>query len=198
MRTRSLDGKQDVTEMLVPIPPNTNGMVLIRGDGVPTKIGVGAPDLPAETWLDITNRFVDGAPYTSIERVCIGVVALADEIRQGRDVIAMRGGTTFGTGTMPADKVDEPGSMLDATEEFLDTPTAVWLITDDAGKKYLGAFPNDADSFELRDMLVPMMKGEFSLDRVDSGTFSAAPDLAPAGWTIMMDRRPEPDAAPAP
>jgi len=187
MKRPSPDGKRDVYVASGPLPGKRSRVVLISGMGLPTKIGIGAPDLPDETWLDIHNRDVGGTGlrYDTIEDVHGGMIRLASRHLQGTDqVMSVDAGATFGRGTLPAPSEEEGEiiEMLDGDTFYPDGITA-WLISDSEGKALLVA-PYRTDSVEIADIVKDHIHGEFTVEQAWSGTMTAAEDLTVHGWPL--------------
>lgn len=173
--------------MLVPVRPSLSGAVVMYGDGVPPKVGVGASDLPLETWLGITNRHLPGAPYRRAERICVGVLALHDSPVQGKDMGSIKGGQTFGSGQGPEQA--NPGEMREADEDLLGYETAAWLVTRQDGSKALAVLPGNMNSFEVAEYIAQFELQEFCVEAVFAATYTGAEDLLIPGWSVLVDRR---------
>jgi hypothetical protein len=181
-------------EMAVAVEPTAcrTAVVVLSGDGVPSKVGIGAFDLPLEDWLRITNRHRADGPYTRAERVAIGMIALSDNPHQTGDQTMSKGGATFRLGTRAAVPENE-GEVADAPEEHCGYDVAPWLVTWADGRKTLMVLPKMEgsefyDSFGVADYLAPGIHGEFCIEAVDAGQMTAAADLRVPGWTLLMDR----------
>lgn len=181
------DGSREVIEMLVPVTGSRSRTVRISGLGLPPKIGVGAFDLPDETWLNLLNRDVRGGHlrYDQVETVRGGMMPLADKPLQGADqTYAARGGATFGMGTRKA-PAEGSGQVVTAADGAA-KPTMSWLVTD-ARRKYLLVAPDGLDSFQLTELIARAMHGEFTIEMVSSGQMTAAEEIAAPGWKVLME-----------
>jgi hypothetical protein len=187
MMRRSPDGKRDVYVAGTPLQGKKSRIVLISGLGLPTKIGIGATDLPDETWLEIHNRDVGGSGlrYDTIEDIHGGMVRLHARAHQGRDqTFSPRAEATFGHGTLSQPK-DEEGEIMEMAEGDTVYPLGVtaWLITDGRGKAVLVA-PYQTNSDEIADIVKDHIHGEFTVENVFSGTMTAADELTAHGWPL--------------
>lgn len=184
--------------MVVPIPARASGTVLIEGPGMPTKVGIGAPDLPVETWLSITNRFLpaDGGAYDRVRRVHAGMLALHERPLQGPDHHSGRHGLTIREGELgPDDRGMEEGGLEDAVGEPPDE-TYAWRVVDSAGRNFVLTIGAPGDSFDIADGIRRFMRGPFHVARLEAATFTAAEELAVPGWTLAVEPRALPRPAP--
>lgn len=188
---KSPDGKRDVVDMRVPITGSRSRIVIISGLGLPPKIGIGAVDLPDETWLEMENRFpgASNLRYDTVETLHGGMVALDDleddgRVKKGEHHWAARSGATFGMGLLdrphPKPGVIEDGSM---------TPTdrAAWIVTTADGRSLLVA-PYELDSFEIRDVIAKQIHGEFIVEMISAGSLCAVENLAVPGWKAIKEQ----------
>jgi len=195
MMRRSPDGSREVIEMLVPVEGSLGRTVRITGLGLPPKIGIGAFDLPDNTWLDITNRFVNGQlRYDTVETVLGGMMPLADRHLQGPDqMYAARSGATFGIGKQKT-PVEHPGEV-EFVEDDGNKPTMAWVVSD-ARSKFLLVAPAGMDSFQIADAAAKAMCGEFIVEMITSGTLSATEVVAAPGWRVrIVPQKLSPEAA---
>lgn len=187
MMRRSPDGKREVFEVSGALPGKRSRIVLVSGLGLPTKVGIGAYDLPDETWLKILNRDVSGTGlrYDMIEEVHGGMVRLDEMHLQGADqTMSMNAGATFGEGTRTAPCEDEGHiiEILDGDTVYPDG-TSAWLVTDVRGKALLVS-PYQTDSIEIAGILKDHIHGEFTVEQIWSGTMTASENLTVHGWPL--------------
>jgi len=184
---RSPDGKRDVIEMKVPIEGRRGRVVIISGLGLPTKVGIGATDLPDEDWLAIENRGVRGGGprYDTIETIHAGMIRLDDNPRQGTDqTFAARGGATFALGALSAPVAVE-GEIME-TDPLYPEGTVPWIITGERMKCLLVAPPH-FNSEEIAGMVRKAMHGEFTVEMVSAGTLTAGDPLTVPGWRLAKE-----------
>ncbi len=195
----NLDGVGETMETTGSLDSKRAGVAIIRGEGLPNKVGIGAMDLPDEVWLDLQNRDLRaGQRYTSITRVRLGAVALDKRHLQGSDQTYGVGGTVFRTGTMSPDEAVKPGAIVKVSETEIDPDgdTAAWLIMDDTGRKFLMVMPHGADSDVIVESMERFFVGKFQVASISAGVFTGAEDLAVPGWTLIVDDREAPSPQP--
>lgn len=188
---KSPDGAREVIEMLVPIEGSRSRTVRVTGLGLPAKVCVGAHDLPDETWIEILNRDVKGhLAYDSVETVRGGMMPLHDRHLQGSDqMFAVRSGATFGHGTLEAEAAKDGDVVrVEDGKGIHPGPTTAWIVTD-SRMKYMLVVPAqfDLDSFGVADMITKAMCGEFMVEMVTSGSFTARDEVAAPGWKVLID-----------
>jgi hypothetical protein len=186
---KSPDGIGEKIDMQVPVYPVRVGVVILSGEDVRPKIGVGARDLPLEDWLYIENDHQPTGSYTKVEKVCMGMLALDDKPLQGRDQSYTSGGATFRQGTGPAlADVAKPGELTAANDEQTQYDMAAWLVTFGDGRKSLLVVPDSLNSFEVADYIATYTDLEFCIESISAASYTANEDLLMPGWTILMDR----------
>jgi len=180
--------------------------VLIEGDGLRAKLGIGAPDLPFETWLSLENRFLPstGPQYDKVTRVRSGMVLLDVQPLQGRDQTSCsQPYITVGLGKLGVDQALSPGDKKEI-EGGLPEQTYAWRVVSHQGRSAVLTVEADLNSTELVGQLQKGMRGVFHVERIDTGVMTTAASplvpgwhllVAPA-WTPGMDE--ELDAGPAP
>ena len=187
MTERTFDDRGELVAMEVPVTGRASRTVLIRGEGLPDLIGVGAVDLPDETWLSIENRGREGLLYTQVGAIRQGVLALAGTTTTSA---MLRGGHTVGQGAAAEEAV---GGRLFVTEPGGQFPgTASWIGVKEDGTAFMVVANVAWDSFQLRAALAPHVAGAFHLQYLWAGTYEAAPDLPIFGWELSMSRPAEP------
>ncbi|BCB22534.1 hypothetical protein [Bosea sp. ANAM02] len=194
----NVDGVGETLEAAGTIRARRVGVVILRGEGLPTKIGVGAHNLEDEVWLDIENRFLSGSRYTSIEHVLLGGVCLAKAPMGKHDQAMSFDGTVFATGaiegTAPPGKVISPAEF-EADPDLL-SEVAAWFVTTADGSKGLFVGPLAMDSDDVCESLAKSIKGEFSIHSVSAGTFIAGDEIAMRGWSVVIGEQPAPSPRP--
>ena len=188
----NLDGNGETLETTGTLDSKRAGVVLIRGEGLPTKVGVGALDLPEDVWIDMENRDLrSGSRYSTVTRVRLGVVALHRRHLQGNDSTYSVGGTIFSKGTRSPDEEVEHVGIVKLSESNFDPDgeTAAWLVMDEAGKKYLMTMPYGIDSDDFVESLKRFFPGEFQVSSVSAGVYTAAEELVAPGWALVIDDR---------
>jgi hypothetical protein len=160
MARRTFDGRDDLIEMEVPVVGRRSGVVLLQGEGLPDLVGIGAHDLPPETWLSIENRSRRGPLYERVRHVRQGVLHLAGTISKGA---YLTGGHTYGHGKAAADKAEEPGEIIVAEPGSEAVSTAAWLGVREDGTAFLLTADMQWDSFDLREALEQALSGDFHI-----------------------------------
>ncbi len=170
------------------IDARRSSTVMIEGEGLPTKIGIGAPDLPFETWLSIQNRDVpsSGPQYDRVTQVRTGMLLLDTKPLQGRDqTYCGRSGITVRQGILPPDAAVPPG-RIEHTEGTLPRQTYAWRVVGSQGRSAILTIGMNLTSHEVADLLTKNMKGEFHVERIDSGAMTAARDPIVPGWKLLL------------
>lgn len=194
---KSPDGQKDLYEAAGSLRPRYGQIVLMYGEGLAPKAGIGVPEIEDSYWLEMVNRFRTGpARYDRIERLRFGVVALADTPIQQHDHYMTMDGADFHHGTGEP-KIDEKALELGhRTVDELDrypSSAPVWLVRHQGGS-LLVQVPGDVDSGCVAEQLKDFFVGDFSLEAVNGGQFTAAdPPVAP-GWNQVL--APSEDAPP--
>jgi len=196
MSRKTFDGRGDLLEMEVPVVGRRSAVVLLQGDGLPDMVGIGCPELSAGKWLEIENRGRRGPLYEQVRHVRQGVLQLAGTGTKGA---YLTGGHTVGQGRAGAG-VDEPGEILTAEPGLTPVPTAAWLGVREDGSAFLMAADRQWDSFQLRAALAEALSGEFHIQHVSAGSYTAAADVRMPGWKIVLEPSdvPEPGMSPTP
>ena len=184
MARRTLDGRDDLIEMEVPVVGRRSGVVLLQGEGLPDLVGIGAHDLPDANWLSIENRSRRGPLYERVRHVRQGVLQLAGTISKGA---YLTGGHTYGHGKAARDKAEEPGEIIVAEPGSETVATAAWLGVREDGTAFLLSADMQWNSFDLREALEQELSGDFHIQHVSAGTYQAAPDVRMPGWKIVID-----------
>lgn len=183
------DSEKEMQETDASLRPRYGQIVLLHGEGLASKVGVGAPELDDQSWLDIVNRNLAGARYTRIERLRIGAVQLAAQPLQGNDQCMTHDGANFGSGQRAGEDPSKP-IALDArpvdTDGKYPERCPVWLVRRSEGAPMLLGMPAALDSLGVAEMLEPVLAGEFSVQSVSSGIFTAAPSIIVPGWTQVL------------
>ena len=187
MTDRTFDGRADLVAMEVPVTGRASRTVLIRGEGLPDLIGVGAVDLPDDRWLSIENRGREGPLYSQVGTIRQGVLALAGTVTKSA---MLRGGHTLGHG---ASARESAGGRIVPTEPGgAACGTASWIGVKEDGTAFMVVANVAWDSFQLRAALAPHVAGTFHLQHLWAGTYQAAPDLPIFGWDVAMSAPVEP------
>lgn len=183
---RTPDGAREVVEMLVPTEGSPSKTVRITGLGLPSKIGVGAVDLPDEVWVDLCNRDLSGnLRYDAVETVHGGMMPLHETpLQKGDQVYQSRSGCSFGDGKSAAPS-RHPGEVEEVAHASPSEPTCAWIVSDARGKSLL-VVPAALDSFDLVDRLAPALEGEFTVEMVTTATVTAAEAVAAPGWRVLV------------
>lgn len=178
--------------MLVPRRAVSGRVFLISGDGVPMKIAFGSRATDEEILLHLANdRRVDG-PYLHAEEIVAGMVALDRKPHQRGDQSITDGGLTIRTGQDKGG--DGPGERKEATATDEVTLTYPWLIVREDGTRQVLVLPDPADSFDVADALRQRVDGRFSIQAIQGGQMTVAPDPLVPGWSLVV----KPTAAPEP
>lgn len=174
------DGEREVFELKYPVNGSRSRTVIISGLGLPTKIVVGAPDLPDETHLSISNRDRNGrAPfYDTVETIELGSVSLHAKPYQGSDQsFSAKGGALFCIGALAA---PNPITGDVAFGPKIPGDKAAWLITTE-NSKFICVSPHSLDSYRTRDFIRRLAHGVFTVEMISAGTFTAADDHSVPG-----------------
>lgn len=178
--------QREVFKVDYPIRGTRSKVVLISGQGLPVKVGIGAVDLSDSTWLELQNRNLPsrGSRYYRVETVMGGLIRLHERPLQKSDQYwSARSGATVRHGALDGPSTDERGEIVEA--ESSDPPdTCAWIVTDNTGK-YLLVAPSYLDSVDVADMIADCVYGEFSVELVSAGTMTVSEDIVGPGWKII-------------
>lgn len=194
----NVDGVGETMEAAGTVRARRAGVVVLRGEGLPAKVGVGAHNLEDEAWLDIENRFLTGPRYTSVEHVLLGGVSLANAPMGKHDQAMSFDGTVFATGAVAG--IAPPGKVI-SLAEFEGDPdllseVAAWFVTTADGSKGLFVGPLSMDSDDVCGSLAKSIKGDFSIQSISAGSYIAGDVLPMRGWSVIIGDLPSPSPRP--
>jgi len=175
----------------------TKSVYLVSGPNLPTKIAVVAFELEHETLLDIENRFLRGAKYTTLTRVHRGAVKLASPTMGKYDQVMLMGDSCkldF-EGDPTADvRTYEPGKVtpMDEAAEYTARRaflvehtkagvTEEFVIVHDAE---LEAFSAEGIARALTHIREP---SEVNVQYISSGTMLVDEAVALPGFTVRVE-----------
>ncbi len=189
----SPDGQKEVFEAPAPLRPRRAQIVLIYGDGLPPKACVGVSEIEDSYWLEMVNRFRSGTQrYDRIERLRFGVVPLAAQPLQDEDSYMSHGGSYFHQGKASEkkdEKVLELGHRSVDEADRYPSISPIWLVRHKGGAM-LFMVPGDVESDSIASQMEDFFVGEFTLEAVNGGQFTAMdPPVAP-GWNQVLASAP--------
>lgn len=183
--TRSPDNERDIIVMEVPIRARASRTMLVKGKDLPTRVMVGAPEIPGEIVFGILNRSLpQGSPvYDEACYLADGMVRLhAKPLQAGDQTSSSQAGATVGMGDLKKPLEISSPMIVAPLPPF---PTAAWRVTT-ADLKALLVMPSAFNSFDVRDHVQKQVHAQFIVERIDSGSMVVASDPCMPGWPATV------------